>query len=462
MARKKLTPLSSRDSERAGLFAAVKQAPDDDAPRLVLADWLEEHGDEHDRAHAELIRAQCEIQRLTAEIVAPDNPEPLRLLLCSAGYNTSLVPYHFSAVVEADVRIRELLSRQEQLLKVFRGERGRIRGLSFAHIHEFNRGFVELGLNYAPFRPRELTAYAASPAGPRVESLTVTIVPSNVGTVGRNALLGHASGLTVCSFRADNKSVASLLASPRLAGLRRLDLGRMLGAEKALPALAACPQRDQLTHLYLYGSNISPARARTLAAIELPSLEVLNLAGNVELGPKGVAELAAAPFLGQLRELDLSNCHIGPEGVEPLVSSPNFRCPNQLELDSNAISGAGLRALLKAPGLERVIVLRLESTRLNADDIAELAACPRLAGLLHLCLSPGSALGPAGAQALAGSRHLRSLASLELSGCPIGEQGARALARSTTLRKLQLEIDQEGVSDDTLAALKERYFLKDV
>src|SRR5436309_3487752 len=37
--------------------------PADDAPRLVLADWLEENGDEADRARAEFIRIQCELAR---------------------------------------------------------------------------------------------------------------------------------------------------------------------------------------------------------------------------------------------------------------------------------------------------------------------------------------------------------------------------------------------------------------
>ena len=42
------------------LFQAILDAPDDDAPRLVYADWLEEGG----RAeHAELIRAQCRLPR---------------------------------------------------------------------------------------------------------------------------------------------------------------------------------------------------------------------------------------------------------------------------------------------------------------------------------------------------------------------------------------------------------------
>src|SRR5207248_3386174 len=38
--------------------------PDEDTPRLVLADWLEEFGDEHDRARAEFIRVQCQRESL--------------------------------------------------------------------------------------------------------------------------------------------------------------------------------------------------------------------------------------------------------------------------------------------------------------------------------------------------------------------------------------------------------------
>src|SRR5690349_12889724 len=45
-------------SDRDALLAAIRQAPRDDAPRLVFADWLDEHG-EADRA--EFIRLQIEI-----------------------------------------------------------------------------------------------------------------------------------------------------------------------------------------------------------------------------------------------------------------------------------------------------------------------------------------------------------------------------------------------------------------
>jgi uncharacterized protein (TIGR02996 family) len=40
------------------LLAAAKQSPEDDTPRVVLADWLEDNGD-HDRA--EFVRVQCRL-----------------------------------------------------------------------------------------------------------------------------------------------------------------------------------------------------------------------------------------------------------------------------------------------------------------------------------------------------------------------------------------------------------------
>ena len=47
--------------EREALWAAVCENPDDDAPRLVFADWLEEHGR---TPWATFIRAQVQAARL--------------------------------------------------------------------------------------------------------------------------------------------------------------------------------------------------------------------------------------------------------------------------------------------------------------------------------------------------------------------------------------------------------------
>jgi uncharacterized protein (TIGR02996 family) len=59
---------SERAALRAALIAAILQAPDDDAPRLICADWFEEQGDEASVARAEFIRIQVERARL-----APDD-----------------------------------------------------------------------------------------------------------------------------------------------------------------------------------------------------------------------------------------------------------------------------------------------------------------------------------------------------------------------------------------------------
>src|SRR4029079_17459939 len=47
-------------SDLAGLLDDIREHPDDDGPRLVCADWFDDHG-QHDRA--EFIRRQCEYER---------------------------------------------------------------------------------------------------------------------------------------------------------------------------------------------------------------------------------------------------------------------------------------------------------------------------------------------------------------------------------------------------------------
>jgi uncharacterized protein (TIGR02996 family) len=52
-------------TDEAAFLAAIRAAPDDDAPRLVYADWL----DEHDRTGGGFLRAECELAAL-----APADP----------------------------------------------------------------------------------------------------------------------------------------------------------------------------------------------------------------------------------------------------------------------------------------------------------------------------------------------------------------------------------------------------
>src|SRR5438067_8376736 len=48
----------------AAFWKAICAEPDEDTPRLVFADWLDEQGDPASAARAEFIRAQIELARL--------------------------------------------------------------------------------------------------------------------------------------------------------------------------------------------------------------------------------------------------------------------------------------------------------------------------------------------------------------------------------------------------------------
>src|SRR5262245_56805489 len=103
----------------ASLLSACKETPDDDAPRLVLADWLEEHGDEEGRARAEFVRVQCHFADVTA--LSEDWPRQDHLdhrTLVSVSQTDRLV-HHLQFAGHPDLqalseRQFELLARDEE------------------------------------------------------------------------------------------------------------------------------------------------------------------------------------------------------------------------------------------------------------------------------------------------------------------------------------------------------------
>ena len=72
---------ASNALKRAILQDIIEQ-PDDDTPRLVYADWLDEYGDSADRDRAEFIRTQIALAREPAqdpwERQAPESDRVLR------------------------------------------------------------------------------------------------------------------------------------------------------------------------------------------------------------------------------------------------------------------------------------------------------------------------------------------------------------------------------------------------
>jgi uncharacterized protein (TIGR02996 family) len=115
--------MSDLPAEEAALLAAIHEAPEDDAPRLVYADWLEDHG-ESDRA--DFIRAQVELARL-------DEADPRHPALLARARRSGMLtaprcrPWVDHAEVEGLcagphlANLRRLSIREESALRLLRG-----------------------------------------------------------------------------------------------------------------------------------------------------------------------------------------------------------------------------------------------------------------------------------------------------------------------------------------------------
>jgi uncharacterized protein (TIGR02996 family) len=60
LARRKGTPVK----HNAAFLRDICEHPDDDTPRLIYADWLDERGAPKDRERAEFIRVQCRLETM--------------------------------------------------------------------------------------------------------------------------------------------------------------------------------------------------------------------------------------------------------------------------------------------------------------------------------------------------------------------------------------------------------------
>jgi uncharacterized protein (TIGR02996 family) len=245
--------------DRAAFLAAIAAAPDDDLPRLVFADWLDEHGD---AARAEFVRLQCAAAR-----GEPADHERI----------TGLEAEHGTAWLGPLARV------------AFRAE--------------FRRGFVEhtvlpasAFLAHGPTLRRE---------GP-LRGVTLLGARRVLSDLVRGPLLAGLSALHLTGARLGDDGVRLLSSCPALAGLATLRLGDNSVSDAGVAALARSPHLSGLTTLVLRDNAIGDGGVWELAhAPHLGRLTTLDLAGN-EIGPSGVEALHTARRLPRLTDLDLT------------------------------------------------------------------------------------------------------------------------------------------------------------
>jgi uncharacterized protein (TIGR02996 family) len=496
-------------STDAGFLDDICEHPDDDTPRLVYADWLEDHG-QADRA--EFIRAQCGAARLAEEDPERDRLEDRARALReqhSAAWLASLPGFARKQAVFRRGFVEKITVKSTQFVKKAKDL------FAAAPIRE---AALTYGYNFsnAPLPDPDLAACAYLA---RLTALRIGGYKGRIGDEGVRTLVAspHLAGLkrldlADCGIEADGvRAVAEslhlaglesldlsgaplgdpsqagdegallLAASPHLSNLRELSLkAHTLGGEGAA-ALVSSPRLSNLVRLDIsYNRFIGPeGGARLVASVNLPHLQALNL-GWANIGSRNVEALFSSGRLPALQDVDLEYCDLDLLTLGRICNSPAGARLRRLALDNldlgdamfarlaplrlrslvvanNQLGPEGARALADLPLLEGLRELNLDWNDFGDDGAAALAASPRAANLRVLHLGSNT-IGLAGARALAASEHLAGLRELHLWGNKLGNAGAESLIASPHLRRLTtLRLHSNRIFKSMKPALEARF-----
>jgi uncharacterized protein (TIGR02996 family) len=384
-----------------GLLRAIFTNPDDDTPRLVFADYLDEN-DQSDRAA--LIRVQCERSRLPGtdpQVAALADTETELLARARAEIGTlpedfdyefrrgfirlASGPEGFERAAALPARVANLfLNGWVESVRFIRG---------FDQIdpeaHSLLQRAAEVDFTGVRQTDTELVKLASElqqqRAGQRL--VRVRVHPQDEGVFraileGRSAPPEPAAGAGPRAWEASTLNLTptqlrKLVRAGRI--VDRADLhfrGSALGDEGAA-VLAESPLRA--TVLRIDSAEVGPAGAAALAAAAwFPGLEVLSIS-QCPLADGGVTALGRPGPRCRLSELNLNRVELGDAGLSALASSERFPALTRLNVEWNEVTEVGATALLgsdRFPALNRV---RLEYNSIPPRHQASLvlAAAPR-------------------------------------------------------------------------------------
>jgi uncharacterized protein (TIGR02996 family) len=370
----------------------AKDHPEDDTPRLVLADWLDDHGDP---ARAEFVRLQCRLARLPEG--DPEEPALRRLE-------------------------RELLaSGRSTWLPRF----GRDHLPYGWHGGEFERGLAAVQPSGTDF----LTGPAAAPPEwAWTYRATFYSLPARQSeALLRSPALATLNELRLVSCQASDKDIQYLAHEGAVDRLRSLEIPGFSLTRHALTALATGEKLEGLEHLKLDGLG-SGRDLEVLAQGELLGrLRSLALTHH-SVEPIGFRRFVTAAGWSRLTRLDISDTRLEEESLVELIRSPSLSSLRELRLGWWGEFHLGsARALVRAPLAQHLESLSLRNPFASADHVNHFSEWPR--GKLHRLEITAGELNPGAMLALAQAPGFADLTALHLNGCWTSEEAIGALAR---------------------------------
>ncbi|HEX4610738.1 MAG TPA: TIGR02996 domain-containing protein [Urbifossiella sp.] len=421
----------------AALLAAVRARPDDDTPRLVYADWLDDAGTTPaDHARARFIRVQVERARIGDRRRPPLAARAIRL-----NAEAAELIYQFRDVWLHGLPPAALRLRSDRLF--------------------FQRGFLNLVNMPAAEVP------AASPGLWEREPVAQVDLDGTAAEIGRAVArpwLRGVGGFGIRLGQGDGgwDDLAALLATGPLGpALGSLRLNHRGFTDAALRALAASTALPSLRDLYVGAGCSAVGWAALVSAPLAGQFESLSLwawppfRGEPDrwIGPDGAAVLAAAPRLRALRALHLVSDRLGGEGVRILLESGQLAGLRSLFITNDDLSAPVPGALSPGTGAE-LEHLCLERCGLTPAAVRWLAAGGLLTRLRHLNLQSNDLPVEAVQALLDGPADRYRVEVLDLGHTGIGDDGATALAAADRFPELrQLRLASTGMTDAGAEAL---------
>ncbi|MBN9119880.1 MAG: TIGR02996 domain-containing protein, partial [Planctomycetes bacterium] len=343
-------------------FRAIEAQPEDDTPRLVYADWLDEHAaSDVDRARADLIRVQCWRER---------EPPGERRVALAGREGGLLVLYGREWVKPLPGDLNDALT-------------------------DFRRGFLDpVTLPAAGF------ASHAKHLSEQAPLFHVRLVRARdaMKAIAARPELSFVRRLTLAGAWVQNAELTALAPAPHLDNLQQLDLSHnQIGIRGATDLATA--RAPALRELRLERNPIKDRGLLALAQADWPALEHLDATEcGLRFAPAGLADgplvrrlvslqlsrnpdvpasawlrLAAAPW-GRLERLDLSNPTVTDAVAEALAANPALAGLRVLHLGAATITARGARAILASPYLRGLTRLRLPDDHLDPALRAQLRA----------------------------------------------------------------------------------------
>jgi uncharacterized protein (TIGR02996 family) len=312
------------------LLGAVLASPDDDAPRLIFADWFAENGQPE---RAEFIQLQIARARLPRR-------DPARLYTGEREW----------ALLEAHGAqwLAPLPEAARRHVKFERGFPGRVEPelIDFLNWDDtlwqvapvtalwlgdrwLHDGTYREGLD----KEREMRALAAKPQLEHIRTLDLTesgyFVIADLDIFFTSPHLSNLRQMTVADIGAGPPNwgggrdgvVHAVVRARDLSGLKWLNLEANGITHEGVAALLASRLLPQLTELVLGNNGIADEGAERLASSpRVAGLEYLHLY-CADIGDRGAHALAASPYLRHLKELSLMGNNFGEEAQAALRES---------------------------------------------------------------------------------------------------------------------------------------------